>query len=111
MSNVVAMLPTRRVTVTAHRVTFDLVPRAVLEQVFHTAIAVAWAADEGAYIAEHGEADDRLADLQKAVSEASQFTVPVQHEVDEPIQQHQMRKRVGSSMAPSRHQSTTKENQ
>lgn len=85
MSNVTQLRPTRRVTVTAHQVTFDLVPRDVLEEVFHTAIAVAWAADEGAYSAEHHEADERLESLQRAVSAASQFTVPVQHEVDEPI--------------------------
>lgn len=85
MSNVTPLRPTRRVTVTAHQVTFDLVPRNVLEEVFHTAIAVAWAADDGAYTAEHQDADERLEALQKAVSAASQFTVPVEREVDEPI--------------------------
>lgn len=85
MSNITQNHPTRRVTIAAHRVMFDLVPRSVLEEVFHTAIAVAWAADDGAYKAEHQEADERLDALQKAVSSASQYTVPVQHEVDEPI--------------------------
>ncbi|KEH14050.1 hypothetical protein GY15_08935 [Delftia sp. 670] len=85
MSNVTQLRPTRRVTITAHQVTFDLVPRDVLEEVFHTAIAVAWAADEEAYSAEHHEADERLESLQRAVNAASQFTVPVQREVDEPI--------------------------
>lgn len=85
MSNIVPIKPTRRVTITAHRVTFDIVPRAVMEQLFHTAIAVGWAAGDGAYKAEHQEADERLDALQEAVNAASQFTVPVQHEVDEPI--------------------------
>lgn len=92
MSNIVQIHPTRRVTVTAHQVTFDLVPRNVLEEVFHTAIAVAWAADEGAYDADSSDADkaeaaERMEALQKAVSAASQFTVPVQREVNEPISQ------------------------
>jgi hypothetical protein len=85
MSNITQLRPTKRVTITAHRVTFDLVPRSVLEQVFHAAIAVAWAADEGVYSAGHPEAGERLESLQRAASAASQFTVPVQHEVDEPI--------------------------
>ncbi|MFC4927859.1 hypothetical protein [Delftia deserti] len=85
MSNISQLHPTKRVTITAHRVAFDLVPRDVLEQVFHAAIAVAWAADEEAYVAEDCEANERLESLQKAVSAASQYTVPVEHEVDEPI--------------------------
>lgn len=77
--------PTQRVTITAHQVTFDLVPRNVLEEVFNAAIGVAWAADDGAYKAEDQEAGERMEYLQKAVSAASQFTVPVQREVEEPI--------------------------
>lgn len=90
MSNITLLRPTRRVTTTVHQVTFDLVPRNLLEEVFHAAIAVGWAADEGAYDDDCGDADkaeaaERMATLQKAVNAASQFTVPVQREVDEPI--------------------------
>lgn len=85
MSNIAPIEPTRHVTITAHQVTFDLVPRNILEEVFYAAIGVAWAADDGAYRAEDQEADGRMQYLQKAVSAASQFTVPVQREVEEPI--------------------------
>lgn len=88
MSNIVPIKPTRQVTITAHRVTFDLVPRNVMEQLFHTAIAVGWALDNGdiSMHTEHPDAHEHLlVDLQKAVSVASQYTVPVEIEVDEPV--------------------------
>ncbi|MGB3069788.1 MAG: hypothetical protein WBC18_14635 [Ottowia sp.] len=85
MSNIVPIRPTRRVTITAHRVMYELVPPAILEQLFHAAIAVGWAAGDGAYSADNPDAQERLEDLERAVSAASQYTVPVEHEVDEPI--------------------------
>lgn len=87
MSNIVQIRPTRRATITAQLVCFDLVPRDVLENVFHAAIAVAWADGDGAYSTEDAEGHERMQSLQKAVSAASQYTVPVQREVDEPIKQ------------------------
>ena len=85
MSNVVPIIPARKVVITAHQVTFELVPPAVVEELFHAAIAVGWAADEGAYDSPDADALARLEYLQKAVSAASQYTVPVEREVDEPI--------------------------
>lgn len=85
MSNITELRPTRRVTVTKHQVTFDLIPLRVIEDLFHAAIAVGWAADEDGYTAVDEETQERLASLQKAVSAASQFTTPVVCEVDEPI--------------------------
>lgn len=86
MSNIAQIRPTRRVTVTAHRVTFELVPKEVVEKLFHAAIAVGWAAGDGEYTSENQEAQDRLEHLMKVVGDASQYTVPVEHEVEEPIQ-------------------------
>lgn len=85
MSNITPIYPTRRVRAVVHQVTFDLVPRSVVERLFHAAIAVGWAADDGAYSAADHEALASLDALQKAVDAASQFTVPVEQEVDEPI--------------------------
>lgn len=90
MKNVTPLRKTRRVRITAHRVTFDLVPRNIIEEVFHAAIAVGWAASDGAFDSDsndydRAEAAERIATLQKAVSAASQYTVPVHIEVDEPV--------------------------
>lgn len=85
MSNVTPIRQTRRVNVTVHRVTFDLVPRAVVEELFYAAISVAWAAGDGEFTSDDAEAMDRMEALQKAVSAASQYAVPVEREVEEPI--------------------------
>lgn len=85
MNNVPPIRKTRRVTVTAHRVAFDMVPRHVVEELFHAAIAVGWAADDDAYFASDNEYRARLKALQAVVGEASQYTTPIEHEVDEPI--------------------------
>lgn len=85
MSNVVQINPTQRVMRTAHRVTFDLVPRPVMEKLFYAAISVGWDADADLYRSETPEAEVELSALQEAVSEASQYTVEVQHEAEEPI--------------------------
>jgi hypothetical protein len=83
-SNVIPLRPTRRVVGIAHQVTFELVPRAVVEELFHAAIAVGWAADDDSYSSSDPEAADRLAILRKAVGAASQYTVPVEHEYEVP---------------------------
>ena len=85
MSNVTPLWPTRKVMMTVHQVTFDLVPREVVERVFHAAIAVAWASSDGEYTPAAQDAADRLNELEKAVNAASQYTVQVEREVDEPI--------------------------
>lgn len=77
MSAVVQLRPTRRVAVTAQRIVFDLVPTKVQEAVFSAAIAAAWAPEE--------HAEDCMEGLRLAVSQASQFTVPVKRVMDEPI--------------------------
>lgn len=85
MSNIVQLRPTRRVVSIAHRVTFDLVPRAVVEELFNAAIVVGWAAENEAYSCVDREAAELMAALQKAVGAASQYTVPVEHEFEEPV--------------------------
>lgn len=85
MSNVVQLHKTRRVMVTVHQVTFDLVPREVLKAVFEASIAVAWMADDGEFTSDSPEAIDRMEALQKAVNAASQYTIPIEREVEEPI--------------------------
>lgn len=85
MSNITPIHPTRRAVITAHQVTFELVPRAIIEDLFYAAIAVGWSADDGAYTAGSQDAGDRLASLQSAVSAASQYTVPVEREINEPV--------------------------
>ncbi|GAB2531204.1 hypothetical protein [Simplicispira piscis] len=85
MSNITHLRQTRRVTIPAHRVTFDLVPRAVVEELFFAAVAVGFAADEGAYSAHDANAQERLDGLHAAATKAAQYTVPVEIEVDEPI--------------------------
>lgn len=87
MSNVIPLHPTRRVSITAHRITFDLVPRDVMERLFNAAIAMGFASgdDMSTYVTGDEHADACLAELLGAVSAASQYTVPVQIEVDEPI--------------------------
>lgn len=86
MSNIVSLHPTRRASITAHRVTFDIVPRDVKERLFNAAIAVGLF-DEyfGTCVTGNEEADERMAELVSAASVAAQYTVPVQIEVDEPI--------------------------
>lgn len=85
MSKVVQIRPTRRVTITAHQVAMDLVPRTAIEELFNAAIAVGWAADDEAYNARDDESAERLAALIVAVNKASQYTVTVERELDEPI--------------------------
>lgn len=82
--NVIPLRPTRRVVGIAHQVTFELVPRAVVEELFYAAIAVGWADDDGAYSSSDPEAADRLAILRKAVGAASQYTAPVAFEYEGP---------------------------
>lgn len=86
MSNIAQIRPTRRVAVTAHRVTFELVPKEIVEKLFHAAIAVGWADGDGEYTSDSQDALDHLEHLMKVVGEASQYTVPVEREVEEPIQ-------------------------
>lgn len=86
MSNITPLRPTRRVTVIAHRVTFELVPKEVVEKLFHAAIAVGLAAGDGEYTSDSQDALDRLDHLMTVFDEAFQYTVPVEREVDEPIQ-------------------------
>lgn len=85
MSNVIQLRKTRRVMTTAHQVTFDLVPREVLKAVFDAAVPVAWMADDGEFTSADPEAIDRMEALQKAVNAASQYTIPIVREVEEPI--------------------------
>jgi hypothetical protein len=85
MSDIVNIKKTRRVVTTTHRVTFELVPRDVMEELFHSAIAVGWAADEDAYSARDGQSAERLSSLMRAVGKASQYTVPEERVVDEPV--------------------------
>ncbi|MDR0216202.1 MAG: hypothetical protein LBJ15_19705 [Comamonas sp.] len=85
MSNITPIRKTRRAVITAHQVTFELVPQAVIEDLFYAAIAVGWSAGDGAYTADGQDASDRLASLRSAVSAASQYTVPVEREINEPV--------------------------
>lgn len=85
MNNVVQLRPTKCVVGIAHQVTFDLVPRAIVEELFNVAISVGWAADNESYISIDSDAAELLSALQKAVSAASQYTVPVRHEYHEPV--------------------------
>lgn len=65
MSNIIQLNQTRRVVGVVHRVTFDLVPRAVLEELFYAAIAVGWSADDEAYSSDDKHAAEHLEMLQK----------------------------------------------
>ncbi len=85
MNKVVPICKTRKVMTTVHQVTFDLVPRVVMEKLFYAAIAVGWAADDGLYSSDWQDANDSLQELQDAVSAASQYTTSVEREVEEPI--------------------------
>lgn len=86
MSNIIPIRPTRRVSITAHRIEFDLVPRPVMERLFNAAIAVGLFSDDMAtYVTGNEKADACLAELVDAASTAAQYTAPVQIEVDEPI--------------------------
>lgn len=86
MSNIVTLHPTRKVMTTVHRVQFELVPRAVMEDLFYAAISVGWSADDGEISATpidvQSDAGARLEALQKAVGDASQFTTPVEREME-----------------------------
>lgn len=77
MSNVIQMRPTNRFVGISHQVTIDLVPRVIVEQLFYAAIAVGWASENEAYSCADLEAEELMTALQKAVSAASQYTVPV----------------------------------
>jgi hypothetical protein len=85
MSNVIPLRKTRRVLTTVHQVTFDLVPREVVESVFYTALAVGWGAEDGDVAGSTPEACARIESLITAISAAAQYTVPIEREVDEPI--------------------------
>lgn len=84
MSNVVQLPTPKQYSGIAHRVVFDMVPRAIVEKLFHAAIAVGWAADEDEYRSENAEAVERMKALMDAVSAASEFTVPVDHQTGAP---------------------------
>lgn len=84
MSNIVTTHQPRQEVIPAHQVAFDLVPRAVIEDLFNAAISVGWAADNECYSARSQEARDLLGALQKAVCAASQYTTPVSIEVNRP---------------------------
>lgn len=85
MSNITPNQPTRTVTVPVSRVTFDLVPRHVVENLFYLAINFVWASDEEEYHFESETAKEMYDRLQDAVSEASHYTVEVMREAQEPI--------------------------
>ena len=55
----------------AHRVTFNLVPIGIIEEIFDASLAVAWRAGDGLKI------KDQLIVLERAVTKATQYTVPV----------------------------------
>ena len=84
MSNVVQLRKSNEYHGIAHRVTLSLVPPALVEKLFYAAISVGWAAGEEEYSSANDNAAEKLEDLRALVSEASQYTVPIDFQTGEP---------------------------
>lgn len=88
MSNIIQLRPTVRRTIEVHRVTIDLMPKNVQEKLMEAAIMVGFLLGNGEYELSADasqEAIEIFDNLEKAVNLASQYTVPGEMEVDEPV--------------------------
>lgn len=85
MSNVIPIRKSNTTPTIAYRVTFEKMPRDVVEKLVYAAISVGWAAGEGEYRSGKPEAEAKMQELMDAVNEASRYAIPVDFKTGEPV--------------------------